>query len=94
MKRLESLVCLFVTLVEKRGSILDFYRSLDSRLRENDRKGNGNDIWPTVLLLPVLPSVFFRVIPWLCFFFFPAPTIFLSWAFDQYLRKPLQTMGI
>ena len=38
MKRLESLVCLFVTLVEKRGSILDFYRPLDSRLRGNDRR--------------------------------------------------------
>jgi len=33
----------FVTLVEKRGSILGFHRSLDSRIRENDGKGNWND---------------------------------------------------
>ena len=57
MKRLESLASLFVTLVEKRGSILDFYRSLDSRLRENDGKGNGNDKRANLLLLAIL-------IPW------------------------------
>ena len=60
MKRLESPALLFVTLVEKRGSIFDFNRSLDSRLRKNDRRGNGNDKKANLLLLPDLPSVSFR----------------------------------
>ena len=37
-KGLRNLPPTFVTLVEKRGSILGFHRSLDSRLRENDAK--------------------------------------------------------
>ena len=57
---LRNLPPTFVTLVEKRGSILGLHRSLDSRLRENDGKGNGNDKRANLLLLPVLPSVSVR----------------------------------